>query len=94
MCHVHWAKFCNEVYYCCLKSFILTILMQNLTIVLLVIIKLSLAEVNVSCTVPSFVNLVIPAVDGIFTQLIQNLTIMHVVSIEPSLAEINVSGAL
>jgi len=70
-------------------------LIRNFTIVHLVIIEHSLAEVNVSCALPSFVNLVISAVAGnfLFTQLIQNLTIMHMASVEPSLAEI-VSGAL
>ena len=46
---MHWAKFCSEVCYRCLKSSVLTILIQNFTIVQLVMIEHSLAEVNVSC---------------------------------------------
>jgi hypothetical protein len=49
-----------------MKYLVLTFLIQNLTIVRWVIIKHSLAEVNVSCTVPSFVNLAIPTVAGNF----------------------------
>jgi len=65
MCHVHRAKFCCEIYYCCVKYLVLTILIQNFTIVHLVIIEHSLAEVNVSrCTM--FCALVISAVAGNF----------------------------
>lgn len=44
-----------KLYYCCLKSLVLTILVQT-TIVHLVIIGHGLTEVNVSCTVPGFVK--------------------------------------
>jgi len=52
--------------YCCLTSLVLTILIQSFTTVHLVIIEHSLAEFNVMCTVPSFVNFVISAVAGNF----------------------------
>jgi hypothetical protein len=43
-------KFGIEIHYYCLKSLVLIILIQNFTIVHLVIIEHSLAEVKVSCT--------------------------------------------